>query len=600
MNRPLTLVLTACVAVLAACSKDPSFDPNRLAVGPGGLVGNGDPITSGEFPGGNDTLPAAREVPPPDDSRPPDCDGACVAYCSAANLQNPVNRGLCNSLWGVGLSHRPIQNAEACRRLFVDLAGRVPTAEEAEATCTGNWGETVKRLMDSPDFIVVNQRRAADRFLYSNEVVSIQAIYDMDRLVGKLFQGKVPYDQFAAVVSAHPVLTRRHADAGDKVEALFRLFLGRPPFEHERADMSRLYLLWHSGYYDHQEMGMRMPDAYVRYRCLAEDGKTVDPVRKGECTSVLWGYNEVVLTPDLRSATDRQINQLTMWNGLLTPNEWAMLQTPGRVLSQEIAFWERAVDDVLDQYLGYELSKGVPEVRAELVRYLLEHQGDIRSVHYAVLTSAAYLQSTEGASNSSYRWAYGPLKQMEAEVWIDSMLRNTGITLPSCDYRISQPENLLRAATVASYRVLQNSQWKIDDQGNIDQSYAQLARTLGGCPENIVGGRFRVVSILTTGTQLSFVGDLCNPGMEAGVKVSAPIEKLLPEGVDPARAVNADLAGEIASHQYRVLLGRSPTGEELTEARDAGSQCATELCKAEEFARPLCFALLSSAERLFY
>jgi hypothetical protein len=600
MNRPLTLGLTACLALLAGCSKDTGFDPEKLAVGPGGLVGNGDAVTSGDFPGGNDTLPAAREVPPPDDSRPPDCDGACVAYCAAANLRNPVNRGLCSSLWGVGLTHRPIQHAEACRRLFVDLAGRVPSAEEAESTCSGSWGETVKRLMDSDDFIAVNKRRAADKFLYSNEVVSLQSIYDMDRLVEKLLRGKVPYDQFAAVASAHPVLTRRHADPGDKVDALFTLFLGRPPFEHERADMSRLYRLWHSGYYDHEQMGMRMPDAYVRFRCLTEDGTAVDPVKKGECTSVLWGYNEVVLTPDLRAATDRQINQLTMWSGLLTPDEWAMLQTPGRVLSQELAFWERAVDEVLEQYLGYDLSSRVPEVRAELARWLLENQGDIRSVHYAVLTSAAYLQSTEGASTSSYRWAYGPLKQMEAEVWIDSMLRNTGLTLPGCDYRISQPENLLRSGSVAGYRVLQNSQWKIDDKGQIDESYSDLARTLGGCPENIVGGRFRVVSILTTGTQLGFVNDLCNPTLDPDSKVTAPIERLLPEGVDPARAVSPDLAVQIAQHQYRVLLGRSPSGEELTEARDAGSQCAAELCAAEEFARPFCFALLSSAERLFY
>ena len=65
----------------------------------------------------------------------------------------------------------------------------------------------------------------------------------------------MPYDLFAAVVSAHPVLTRRHADPGDKAEALFHLFLGRPPFEHERADMARLYGLWHSGYYDHPQLG---------------------------------------------------------------------------------------------------------------------------------------------------------------------------------------------------------------------------------------------------------------------------------------------------------------------------------------------------------
>ncbi len=599
MNRPLTLVFSTLVVLGAACSGEPAFNPEHLAVGPGGLVGNGEPLTSGDFEGGNDVLPLPRQVSAlPDDTRPPDCDGECVAYCNAAGLQNPVNRGLCRSLWGVGLSHKPIQFAEACRRLFVDTIGRVPTADEAESTCTGNWGDTVKRLMDSPEFILVNQRRAADKFLYSNEVVDIQAIYDMDRLVEKLYRGKVAYDQFAAVVSAHPVLTRRHADAGDKVEALFHLFLGRPPFEYERADMARLYGLWQSGYYDHPQLG-RMPDAYIRFRCLTDDLKSVDPVKKGECTSVVWGYHELTFIPDVRAAMDRQINELTLWNGLLTPDEWAQLETPGRVLSQQVPFWERAVDEVLVQYLGYELSPKVPEVRAELVRYLLDHQGDIRSVHYAVLTSIAYLQSSFGTTPTTYRWTYGPLKQMDAEVWIDSMARNSGYATSACDHRISQPENLLRNGSIASYRVLQASRWHIDDKGQVDDSYSNLARTLGGCPENIVGGRFHVVSILTTGTQLAFVGDLCNPSMDPKVK-SAPIEKLLPDGMDPNRALTVDMAEQIATLQYRTLLGRPPSGDEITEARDAGAKCAAGQCRAEGFARPLCFALLSSAERIFY
>jgi hypothetical protein len=61
-----------------------------------------------------------------------------------------------------------------------------------------------------------------------------------------------------------------------------------------------------------------------------------------------------------------------------------------------------------------------------------------------------------------------------------------------------------------------------------------------------------------------------------------------------------ELAGQIATHQYRTLLGRSPTDEEVAEVREAGRRCALDTCGAEEFARPLCFALLSSAERLFY
>ncbi|QRN95479.1 hypothetical protein JRI60_41505 [Archangium violaceum] len=586
------------LAMLAACQPTYSFEPEQVASGPGGMVGNGEPLTPGNFPGGDDLLPAARDVPPPADSRPPDCGADCVAYCNGAGLQNPVNRGLCRSLWGVGLPHRPIQQAEACRRLFVDMVGRVPTADEAEATCSGGWGATVKKLMDGDEFILVQQRRTADRFLYSNEVTSLQAIYDMDRLVEKLYRGKVPYDLFAAVVSAHPVLTRRYADPGDKAEALFTHFLGRPPFEHERADMARLYKLWHSGYYDHPQLGMRLPDAFIRFRCL-DDAGNVDESAKGECASVLWGYNELIFTPDLRAATDPSLRELTLWSGLLSPEEWSKLQTPGRVLARDLAFWERAVDDVLVQYLGYDLSARVPEVRQELVRWLLENDGDIRSVHYAVATSVAYLQSAEGASPSAYRWTYGPLKQVDAEVWIDSMARNTGYELPGCDHRISQPEDLLESGSIAAYRVLETSRWKIDDEGEVDERYSELARTLGGCPENVTGGRFRVVSILTTATQLSFVQSLCNPTLDPETK-GAAVEKLLPEGMSPSRAVNAALAEEIATHQYRVLIGRSPDAAERAEAREAGTECARTLCSAEEFARPYCFVLLSSAERVFY
>ncbi|MET0402568.1 MAG: hypothetical protein ABW123_09205 [Cystobacter sp.] len=585
--------------VLAACQPTYVFEPDQLASGPGGMVGNGAPLTSGDFAGGDDVPPAPRQVTPPNETRPPDCDAGCMTYCGGAGLTNPVNRGLCRSLWGVGLPSRPIVFAEACRRLFVDMLGRLPDATEAEEMCAGGWGATVKRMMERDEFILVQQRRAADRFLYANLVASLQSIYDMDRLVAKLHRGLVPYDLFAAVVSAHPVFTRRYADPGDKAEALFRQFLGRPPFEHERADMARLYRLWYSGYYDHPQMGMRLPDAFVRFRCLDDKGQVNDAVR-GECASVLWGYNELTFTPDLRAARDPSLdNELTLWSGLLSPEEWARLQIPGRILTRDLSFWERAVDDVLVQYLGYELSALVPEVRGELVRWLLANHGDIRSVHYAVATSAAYLQSAEGAATSTYRWAYGPLKQVDAEVWIDSLAQQTGYALPACDHRISQPESLLNAGSIAGYRVLAESRWKTNERGDVDKRYSDLARTLGGCPENVVSGRFRVVSILTTAMQLSYVRSLCNPTLDPKVQ-GADAARLLPEGMSARLAVDADVGARIATHQYRLLLSRTPDATEVAEARVAATECALSQCTAEEFARPYCFALLSSAERIFY
>ena len=126
-----------------------------------------------------------------------------------------------------------------------------------------------------------------------------------------------------------------------------------------------------------------------------------------------------------------------------------------------------------------------------------------------------------------------------------------------------------------------------------------MARTLGGCPENVVGGRFKVVSILTTATQLNFVDALCNPTGSPKVQ-GAPVDRLLPSGMDARKAVSGEIAAQIADHQYRQLLGKVPTAEELGEATSAGEECALTRCAAEEFARPFCFALLSSAELLFY
>lgn len=295
------------------------------------------------------------------------CDAECRSFCASAGLENPVNAGLCTRMWGVGLESAPIRTDEACRRLFADTIGRFPTRAEVAETCEGRpWGDVVRDLMGREEFVRQQQIRWADVFRYDTETVSVERIFDMDLLVGKVYRGEVPYDQFAAIASAHPTLTRRFDTAGDRAEALFVTFMGRPPLGSERADIGRLYNLWDNGYYDHPLLGMRLPDAFVRFRCLDENLEP-DPERVGECTSVLYGYNELILQPDIRVAgSDDDVPE--MWSGLLTAQEWAQLQAPGRILSEQTQFWETAVDNVAMQYLGYEIGVQAPEVRENLDR----------------------------------------------------------------------------------------------------------------------------------------------------------------------------------------------------------------------------------------
>jgi hypothetical protein len=129
--------------------------------------------------------------------------------------------------------------------------------------------------------------------------------------------------------------------------------------------------------------------------------------------------------------------------------------------------------------------------------------------------------------------------------------------------------------------------------------YRDLARNLGGCPENEIGGRFKTVSILTTATQLSFVADVCNPTL-AGDRPSVPVSALLPADISQDNAVTPELAERILDFQIGQFFSRSPTQAERDEALANGQACQNARCTAEQFARPVCFALLSSAEMLFY
>ncbi|MEZ4459881.1 MAG: hypothetical protein R3E66_09155 [bacterium] len=204
----VTAIFCAAFFAMVGCD-DPGFNFDDPARGPSDLVGGPNKVSNGEFFGGNDELPAARVVAPPiDDTVLPDCGPTCEAYCDSLQLTNPVNRGVCQSLWGVGLSHQPIVKVEACRRLFVDLVGRFPSREEVINTCDGKtWGEVALNLINRPEFVKVNQKLWSDRLQYDTQSVSVERIYDMDNLVGKLFRGEIAYDEFAAVTSAHPIIT---------------------------------------------------------------------------------------------------------------------------------------------------------------------------------------------------------------------------------------------------------------------------------------------------------------------------------------------------------------------------------------------------------
>src|SRR5690606_9968671 len=94
------------------------------------------------------------------------------------------------------------------------------------------------------------------------------------------------------------------------------------------------------------------------------------------------------------------------------------------------------------------------------------------------------------------------------------------------------------------------------------------ARSIGGCPSNDTGTRFKTISILTTATQLSFVADVCGPAGTEGAGV--PAVNLLPPGMDPNRALDSETAAQILAYQTGVFFSRDPNDWELQIAAQGG------------------------------
>ncbi len=597
LKGALAYALSTLLATVACGNTEGAFNVEAPARGPSQLLPDDGPVSDGNFRGGDDAIPTLNGDASPDQIVA-SCDSECRAFCNNAGLDNPVNQGLCPSLWGLGRASNEVDTYEACRRLFMDTTGRFPTYWEVKNECSGRpWGEVVMARLDSPEFVRLNRRRWADIMGYDSTSVSIERIYDMDAVVSALYRGELSYDHFAAIASAHPVLTRRFATEGDRAEALFWLFWGRPPSGAERSDIARLYHLWTNHYYDHPELGMRLPDAFIRYRCLDELG-AVNEGTAGSCTSTAFGFEQLILKPDARSI--KVDDDVLMWSGHLTTNEWQKLQAPGRLLSEQWLFWEHAANAVLHQYLDYDISTLAPEIGERLVQYVLDKNGDMRALHFAVLTSSVYLQSARGNDAKPLRFTYGPLKQAEAEDWVDSLDELTGSRLRRCDLRINRPGEFLDVGSPAALALIAESDWEVNDEwSNVRTDYRDLVRTLGGCPDNSQGGRFKTISVLTTANQLNHARKVCDPSGN-GSDVRADLQKLLPDGISANHAVSADSAEAIYTNQVRRFFSRNPKSSEKEQARAHGEACAREQCDAESFARNVCYALLSSAEMVFY
>ncbi|MDB4965632.1 MAG: hypothetical protein JWN44_1321 [Myxococcales bacterium] len=509
--------------------------------------------------------------------------GGC-ANRSGGGTGNVVDAVVAPMLQKDGVKPTVAGDTELCRRYAIDLSGVAPSWDEYVAHCRGKSpSEIVDYFMAQPDYVRVNQRLWADAFQYDNRTVWYQYLQDLDAQVGALYRGELGYPDFAAIAMTHPAFVGEFV--GENVVAYgYQALLGRDALPEERSDMLSLYRMWRSRPAYDASIGA------FRYNACASDadcsaGRTCQPLPSGAskvCTDTS-NYRELYLEPRACAGAFGAINCTSAAHdasailagsapialGDLTADQWNVVRTPGRVITQQRYFYEAAADRTLAKYLGWwhlgvELpGYEIPAVRQALAT-LLAQKGDLRAMERELLTSVLYTMPADNSGADTVLWHHGPTKQMIAESWIDSVGKFTGVALGACDWRY--PLQSLRWLPASLF----------PPAGALPSfAYQATARTMGGCPDQKTQSRYTDVGVLYAMEQRSLLAAACSD--KSASKVAA-----------------AASATALVQSAYREALTWDPPADELKAV------AATLPAGDKPTAQQLCQAILRSSRFLFY
>ena len=521
----------------------------------------------------------------PDKSPPPPSD-------------NPIDVAIWPRLIKEGLTERvPASEAELCRRVALDLTGVAPSTEEAAALCEGKSAEEMVRgFMELPRFVEIERRYWIRRFGADPTAMMGEHIADADRIIDAAAMGEIEFDDFAAQLLAHPIMTinRPVADGNDvtaTVDKIFRLWLGRAPSFDEAADYANLLRPWLRRFEDRYSLDFGY---YVHPAALDPDACKGGVFGQAACTSTLLGEATTIdlqitaRVPTGYSQTSDRLFYYETVDGDVPAAVQAELEKPGRLLATRDEFWDEAADLALARMLGWWRSTAnepetvLPEVRRALAEWFRANR-DLRELYVIVMTSLLYTTSATGGGAELPPWGTGPTKLLEPEQLLDSVERALGRELGMCDPHTDE-EVGLDWYWPRRLRVAQPADW----YGFGHDFYRASAQQLGGC--------------------LGAVGAPRQPGLPAMLlhidladRLCAAPSEILPAGLAPTDRTTEGGAA-VTTRLFERFLSRAPSGEERAALDAATVACFSDSAcgDVQRLARQTCGALLRSAAFLYY
>jgi hypothetical protein len=560
------------LAIPAGCGDDPA---EPIDFGDGGSTdgaegGDADGSSSGGSDAGSDSA---------------DDTGEPGSVCDDMMFDNAIDQAACPSIQGEGVTPPEADSVEFCRRAYIDLLGESPTAIEYEADC--KWStkdEIVDDFMSRPQYVLVSQRMWGDVFHYTSEIVHHEYIADLDALVGELYLGNISYDVFAELAATHPAFLGRW-DGLDLVGFSFLAFLNRDANPAERLALEPLWHMW-------QERDAAHPNQSNARNVVLDTRLCVAP-NEADCYSDYWGDHTVIIPPPVPGDTS-PTGPNVIDQAALTPEQWNQVRLPGRLITEHATFYEAYVDRALRRYLGYDAGAELPMVRQALVDMLEQNGGNVREIEREILTSVLYTSSNrfdEGEVDNPDDWAppywHGPVKQMDAEDWLRTAAKLTGVDLGSCDHRYPEVQSGAAGLHPHAYPTMGGGSAP-------DYGFRDRAQLLGGCPDHVTGFRERRTGLIAALTQATLTTELCE-----AADLQSPIYPL--QFIEDPGDKSEEALTTAANQVYSAAMVR-PIPEAANAAlMDGVSGCRDDLeCTPADFAVETCRLTLKAADFMFY
>jgi hypothetical protein len=582
-------------------------------------------------------------------ARPLTCDEKPDPHCD-----HPINRLVIPKLRTIGLEPRDAEPTEVCRRLAVDLIGRIPTIEELDR-CTQEplLDRRADQFMAMPEYVVTQRRSWAETFGFNTYLMWYGDAVDIDKIVQRLYAGEIDYPSFATTIVVHPGFYALH-QGDDWAANVISVFLGRTARPDEIAGLRPLKFvfesrpfcdgaIWTTLYGDLIADGLTPENAkkeadlgcvgseefvYNFCGCYAGEasigckstalGMPIDFGTNGckngeepESAINFYRANESII-PGARTqcgkagpCQDRAVSEEETVQGVLSPLQLVdqpsrdRLAGVGRALINREDFWEAGADREIARLIGW-WKDGIrrpdfdfPEVRTLLANEL-KAKKDLRAIQKLIVTSLLYAAPSSPPPN------FGMGAGKELPLW------TMGGT------KMLTAENWLDSAAIATRgKVVGSCDYRFVAIGEIGPTYVDtdLVQRLAAAPDfeayeydlsaQLLGG----CSAEQPRPKTSSVG-IAYAQHDLARRLCASSPDVLPGGFDKANASDEALRGA-ADHVMRRALSRSATEEErallTTEMRECMAAGPTEGCESAEAAvRWMCTRVIDSATFALY